>query len=144
MLKHHLFLESSFKYLMGIGLTSGLLFLILHNPSTRLIFPFCNQYSNGLWPQPKTDAELGDGTLAPPVLKWLNNFSNCQVQEAWEYQEFLHSIHFPSWALQEGVAVVKVFGPLPDLHPQTCHWSALGGHHPWPALWFGSHLNGTL
>lgn len=122
----------------AVGFTSGLCFLILNNPSPRLtFFPFHNQSSNGLWPQPKTNAESGNGTLASPVLKLLNDFCYCKVQKALQYQEFPHWVHFSSWVLQEGVVVVKVFGPLPDLHPQ--HVADL----LWKITSLDSSLNGS-
>lgn len=82
--------EFSSNIWRAIRFTSGRLFPMLTNPSTRLIsFPFCNQPSKGPWSQLKTNVKSGNNFLAPPVFKLLN-FSYGKVQEALEYEECLH------------------------------------------------------
>lgn len=80
---YHLSPESSSNTWRAIGFTSGLLFLGLNNPSTRSIFflLFYNQISNGLWSQPKANAELGNGTLAPPFLRFLQRLQSTRSPE---------------------------------------------------------------
>lgn len=82
--------EFSSNIWRAIRFASSVLFPMLNNPSTRLIFlPFYNQPSKGPWSQLKTSAKSGNGILAPPVFKLLN-FSYGKVQEALESEECLH------------------------------------------------------
>ena len=96
--------------------------LVLNNSRPRLIFlPFCNQSSKGLWPQPKTNAEL-----AQSVLKLHNSFSYCIEPYVRPWVALVAFFQLSSARRHQGASLwTSAWPPSPP-----CHWPALGDHQP--------------